>query len=161
MTADLGPFFNPKTVAVVGASARKASVGGVIFRNFLKPAFKGIAYPINPRTTDVLGITSYERVSSVPDPIDLVVIAVPAGIVPKIMLDCEKKGVKAVIIISGGFKEIGSEGAYLEQQVVEIARRSGIRVIGPNCIGIYDTNTGVDTTFLPASCRIFAARRVV
>jgi len=151
MTADLGPFFNPKTVAVVGASARKASVGGVIFRNFLKPAFKGTVYPVNPRTTDVLGITSYERVSSVPDPIDLTVIAVPAGIVPKIMLDCEEKGVKAVIIISGGFKEIGSEGAYLEQQIVEITQRSGIRVIGPNCIGIYDTNTGVDTTFLPAS----------
>ncbi|MDO8124943.1 MAG: CoA-binding protein [Candidatus Hermodarchaeota archaeon] len=151
MTADLEPFFNPKTVAVVGASARKASVGGVIFRNFLKPAFKGTVYPINPRTTDVLGITSYDRVSSVPDPIDLTVIAVPAGIVPKIMLDCEEKGVKAVIIISGGFKEIGSEGAYLEQQIVEITQRSGIRVIGPNCIGIYDTNTGVDTTFLPAS----------
>ncbi len=151
MKSDLEPFFNPKTVAVVGASARKASVGGVIFRNFLKPAFKGVVYPINPRATEVLGIPSYERVSSVPEPVDLTVIAVPAGIVPKIMEDCEEKGVKAVIIISGGFKEIGTEGAYLEEQVIQIAKRSGIRVIGPNCIGIYDTNTGVDTTFLPAS----------
>jgi acetyl coenzyme A synthetase (ADP forming)-like protein len=151
MVSDLEPFFNPKTVAVVGASARKTSVGGVIFRNFLKPTFKGIVYPINPRATDVLGIPSYENVSSVPEPIDLTVIAVPAGIVPNIMKDCEEKSVKAVIIISGGFKETGPEGAYLEQQVVEIAKRSSIRVIGPNCVGIYDTNTGVDTTFLPAS----------
>lgn len=151
MKSDLEPFFNPKTVAVVGASARKASVGGVIFRNFLKPAFNGVAYPINPRATEVLGIPSYERVSEVPEPIDLAVIAVPAGIVPNIMKDCEEKGVKAAIIISGGFKETGLEGAYLEEQVVEIAKRSGLRVIGPNCVGIYDTNTGVDTTFLPAS----------
>jgi acetyl coenzyme A synthetase (ADP forming)-like protein len=151
MESDLEPFFNPKTVAVVGASARKASVGGVIFRNFLKPAFKGVVYPINPRATDVLGIPSYERVSSIPEPVDLTVIAVPAGIVPHIMKDCEQKAVKAVIIISGGFKETGSEGAYLEEQVIEIAQRSGIRVIGPNCVGVYDTNTGVDTTFLPAS----------
>ncbi|MFX1491289.1 MAG: acetate--CoA ligase family protein [Promethearchaeota archaeon] len=151
MSSDLEPFFNPSTVAVVGASARKTSVGGVIFRNFLKPTFKGTAYPINPRTTNVLGIPSFERVSAVPDPIDLTVIAVPAGIVPHIMRDCEEKGVKAVIIISGGFKETGPEGAYLEQQVIDIAKRSGIRVIGPNCVGIYDTNTGVDTTFLPAS----------
>ena len=151
MASDLDAFFNPQTVAVVGASARKTSVGGVIFRNFLKPAFKGEVYPINPRATDVLGIPSYEKVSAVPKPVDLTVIAVPAGIVPNIMLDCEEKSVKAVIIISGGFKEIGPEGAYLEDQVVEIAKRSGIRVIGPNCVGIYDTNTGVDTTFLPAS----------
>ncbi len=151
MKSDLEPFFNPQTVAVVGASARKASVGGVIFRNFLKPAFKGTVYPINPRATDVLGIPSYEQVSNIPKPVDLTVIAVHAGIVPNIMQDCEQKGVKAVIIISGGFKEIGPEGAYLEQQVVEIAKRSGMRVIGPNCVGIYDTNTGVDTTFLPAS----------
>jgi acetyl coenzyme A synthetase (ADP forming)-like protein len=151
MKSDLEPFFNPKTVAVVGASARKASVGGVIFRNFLKPAFNGVVYPINPRATEVLGIPSYERVSEVPEPIDLAVIAVPAGIVPNIMKDCEEKRVKTAIIISGGFKETGPEGAYLEEQVVEIAKRSGIRVIGPNCVGIYDTNTGVDTTFLPAS----------
>ena len=151
MKSDLEPFFNPKTVAVVGASARKASVGGVIFRNFLKPAYKGIVYPINPRATDVLGIPTYERVSLIPEPIDLTVIAVPAGIVPNIMEDCEQKGVKAAIIISGGFKETGPEGAYLEDQVIKIAQRSGIRVIGPNCVGVYDTNTGVDTTFLPAS----------
>ncbi|MFW9830520.1 MAG: acetate--CoA ligase family protein [Candidatus Thorarchaeota archaeon] len=151
MKSDLEPFFNPKTVAVVGASARKTSVGGVIFRNFLKPAFKGVVYPVNPRTTDVLTIPSYDKVSTIPDNIDLAVLAVPASIVPKIMLDCEEKGVKAAIIISGGFKETGSEGAYLEQQIIEVANRSGIRVIGPNCVGIYDTNTGVDTTFLPAS----------
>lgn len=151
MKSDLEPFFNPKTVAIVGASARKASVGGVIFRNFLKPAFKGVVYPINPRAIDVLGIKSFDRVSAIPGPVDLTVIAVPAEIVPKIMLDCEKKGVKAIIIISGGFKETGPEGAYLEQQVIEIAGRSDMRVIGPNCVGIFDTNTGVDTTFLPAS----------
>lgn len=151
MKSDLEPFFNPKTVAVVGASTRKTSVGGVIFRNFLKPAFKGIAFPVNPRATEVLGVPSYDRVSSIPESVELAIIAVPAGIVPDILLDCAEKGVKAAIIVSGGFKETGSEGAYLEQQVVDIIKRSGIRVIGPNCVGIYDTNTGVDTTFLPAS----------
>ncbi len=151
MQSDLEAFFNPRSVAVVGASARKASVGGVIFRNFLKPGFKGIAYPVNPRAADVLGVKSFERITAIPGPVDLAVLAIPAGIVPKIMLDCEAKQVKAVIVISGGFKETGPEGAYLEQQVVEIAKRSGIRVIGPNCVGIYDTNTSVDTTFLPSS----------
>ncbi len=151
MKADLDPFFSPESVAVVGASQRKTSVGGVIFRNLLKPAFKGIAYPVNPRATDILGIKVYDRVTSIPGKVDLTVIAVPAGIVPNVMRDCESKGCKAVIIISGGFKETGPEGAYIEQQVVDIAKRSNIRIIGPNCVGIYDTNTGVDTTFLPAS----------
>lgn len=151
MSSDLEYFFNPSRVAVVGASARKESVGGVIFRNFLKPSFKGSAYPVNPRATDVLGIKCFDNVTSIPDPIDLAILAVPAGIVPKVMLDCEAKRVKAVIIISGGFKETGPEGAHFESQVVDIAQRAGIRVIGPNCVGIYDTNTGVDTTFLTAS----------
>jgi len=151
MPSELEPFFNPRSVAVVGASAKKTSVGGVIFRNFLKPTFKGVAYPVNPGAEEVLGVKCYPRLTEIPDSIDLAVIAIPAGIVPKVMQDCEAKGVKAVIIVSGGFKEVGPEGAYLEQQVVNIAKRSGIRVIGPNCIGIYDTNTGIDTTFLPSS----------
>ncbi|MFX1564238.1 MAG: acetate--CoA ligase family protein [Promethearchaeota archaeon] len=151
MPSDLEFFFNPTSVAVVGASEKKASVGGVIFRNFLKPSYRGVAYPVNPRVTDVLGIKCFDRITSIPNPVELAILAIPAGIVPKVMLDCEAKGVKAVIIISGGFKETGSEGADLENQVIEIAKRAGIRVIGPNCVGIYDTNTGVDTTFLPAS----------
>jgi acetyl coenzyme A synthetase (ADP forming)-like protein len=151
MPSDLESFFNPTSVAVVGASEKKASVGGVIFRNFLKPSYKGVAYPVNPRVIDVLGIKCFDRITSIPNPVELAILAIPAGIVPKVMLDCEAKGVKAVIIISGGFKETGPEGMRLENQVVEIAHRAGIRVIGPNCVGIYDTNTGVDTTFLPAS----------
>jgi acetyl coenzyme A synthetase (ADP forming)-like protein len=151
MSSDLEPFFNPGGVAVVGASEKKTSIGGVIFRNLLKPGFKGRAYPVNPRASEVLGIKCYDRLTAIPDPVDLAILATPAGLAPNLMADCEAKTVKAVVIISGGFKETGAEGAYLEEQVVSIARRAGIRVIGPNCVGIYDTNTGVDTTFLPAS----------
>jgi acyl-CoA synthetase (NDP forming) len=117
MPSDLESFFNPTSVAVVGASEKKASVGGVIFRNFLKPSYKGVAYPVNPRVIDVLGIKCFDRITSIPNPVELAILAIPAGIVPKVMLDCEAKGVKAVIIISGGFKETGPEGMRLENQV--------------------------------------------
>lgn len=149
--SDLEPFFNPSGVAVIGASEKKTSIGGVIFRNLLKPAFKGRAYPVNPRASEILGIKCYDRITAIPDAIELAILAVPAGLAPSLMMECEAKAVKAVVIISGGFKETGPDGAYYEQQVVETARRAHIRVIGPNCVGIYDTNTGVDTTFLPAS----------
>jgi len=142
-------FFNPRSVAIIGATPKEGKVGRVIVENF-KRRFKGRIYPINPKYEEILGLKCYPSVKDVPGEVDLAVIVVPAPIVPRILRDCGEKGVKAVIIISGGFRETGTdEGRRLEEEVVEISREYGIRVIGPNCIGIYDNWSGVDTYFLP------------
>ncbi len=144
--SSLDAFFNPKSVAVIGASRHPHKIGHVILWNFLR-GFKGKVYPINPNEGEVLGLKAYPRVTDVPDDIDLAVIAIPARFVPGVMEDCGKKGIKAVIIVSGGFSEIGKED--LEEEVKKVAKRYGIRVIGPNCIGVFDAHTQVDTLFMP------------
>ena len=142
-------FFNPRSVAIIGATPKEGKVGRVIVENF-KRRFKGKIYPINPKYNEILGLKCYPSVKDAPENIDLAVIVVPAPIVPRVLRDCGEKGVKATIIISGGFRETGTEeGRRLEEEVVKIARDYGIRVIGPNCIGIYDNWSGVDTFFLP------------
>ncbi len=142
-------FFNPESVAIIGATPKEGKVGRVILENF-KKRFKGRIYPINPKYSEVLGLKCYPTVKDVPDKIDLAVIVVPAPIVPRVLRDCGEKGVKAVIIISGGFRETGTEeGRKLEEEVEKIGREYGIRIIGPNCLGIYDNWSGVDTFFLP------------
>ena len=142
-------FFNPRSVAIIGATPKEGKVGRVIVENF-KRRFKGKIYPINPKYNEILGLKCYPSVKDAPENIDLAVIVVPAPIVPRVLRDCGEKGVKATIIISGGFRETGTEeGRRLEEEVVKIARNYGIRVIGPNCIGIYDNWSGVDTFFLP------------
>lgn len=146
--SSLDPFFKPRGIAVIGASARPGSVGYVIVEQ-LKKRFKGAIYPVNPRYTEILGLKCYPTVEEVPDPVDLAVIAVRAEIVPQVMESVGKRGIRAAIIVSGGFAEIGPEGEERQRKVVEIAQRYGIRVIGPNCIGVLDNSSGVDTFFLP------------
>ena len=141
-------FFNPESIAVIGASGRKGTVGYVIVEQ-LKKKFRGKIYPVTPKYPEVLGLKAYPSILDIPDKIDLAVIALRASLVPRVMRDVGEKGVKAVIIVSGGFSETGEEGARLEREVLEIARKYGIRVIGPNCIGVLDNYTGVDTFFLP------------
>ncbi len=141
-------FFNPRGIAVIGASERKGSVGYVIVEQ-LKKRFKGYVYPVNPKYNEILGLKCYPSIKNVPDPVDLAVIAVRAELVPQIMEEVGERGIKAVIIISGGFAEIGPEGEKRQEKVAEIAQKYGIRIIGPNCIGILDTRSGVDTFFLP------------
>ncbi len=141
-------FFNPKSIAVIGASSRVGSIGYVILDNLVKK-FKGKVYPVNPKYSEIFGLKCYPTIKDIEEQVDLAVIAVRAEIVPRIMEDCSVKGVKCVIIISAGFSEIGPEGAERERKVLEIARKSGIRVIGPNCIGIFDNISGIDTFFLP------------
>ena len=149
MRNDIEAFFNPRSVAIIGATPKEGKVGRVIVENF-KRRFKGKIYPINPKYNEILGLKCYPSVKDAPENIDLAVIVVPAPIVPRVLRDCGEKGVKATIIISGGFRETGTEeGRRLEEEVVKIARDYGIRVIGPNCIGIYDNWSGVDTFFLP------------
>ena len=142
-------FFNPSSVAVVGATPKEGKVGRVILENF-KNKFKGEIYPVNPHYQEILGLKAYASVQEIPGRVDLVVIATPARTVPGVLEDSGVKGVKGAIIISGGFRETGTqEGAMLEDEVKRIAAKHGIRVIGPNCIGVLDNWSGVDTFFLP------------
>jgi acetate---CoA ligase (ADP-forming) subunit alpha len=146
---DLEPFFNPKSVAIIGASREPRKFGHVIFKNFVESEFKGKTYPVNPKAETILGLKAYQSLKDVPDELDLAVIAVPAPIVPSAIDECLAKNVKAAVIISGGFREIGAKGEALEREIKEKTARSNLRIIGPNCIGVYDPASHVDTLFLP------------
>lgn len=148
-SSDIEMFFQARNVAIYGASATPDSVGQAILQNFIKPYFTGKVYAINPKYNSVLGVKCYPRLQDVPDPIDLVVVAVPARLAPTVFEDIAAKGTKAAIVISGGFSETGPKGAELEDTMVRIAKKHGIRIIGPNCVGVIDTLTHVDTFFLP------------
>ncbi len=142
-------FFNPNSVAIVGASPKPGKVGNVILANF-KKRFRGRIYPVNPKHEEIMGLKCYPSIKDLPETPDLVVIAIPAPKVPRVLRDAGEKGVKATIIITGGFRETGTEeGKRLEEEIVKISREYGIRILGPNCLGIYDNWSGVDTFFLP------------
>lgn len=147
--ASLKPFFEPKTVAVVGASRETRKPGHVILRNFLERGFAGKVYPVNPKTEEIAGLKCHSSVKDVPDEIDLAVIATPAKAVTQVIQECADKKVKAAVIISSGFGETGPEGKKREDEIREIASKAGTRLVGPNCIGIFDAYSGVDTLFLP------------
>jgi len=144
-------FFNPRSVAVIGATKKVDKAGHVIFKNFAmskqRGVFKGELYPVNPGEESILGFKCYQSLSEIPCSVELIVIIVPAKIVPSIMEQAAAKKVKTAIIISSGFKEVGN--VELEQQVLELAQKAGIRVLGPNCLGVYYQKTGIDTLFLP------------
>jgi len=142
------PFFKPRSVAIIGASAKQKKVGYVIAKNFIE-SFKGKFFMVNPTTQEILGFKSYPSADSIPDDVDLAVIVVPAPIVPDVLERCGEKGVRAAIVISGGFKETGKEGAKLEEKLVEISRKYGFRLMGPNCMGVFDSASMVDTLFIP------------
>src|SRR5579885_2131881 len=143
----LDVFFKPRTLALIGASERPESVGRSILWNLLSSPFGGTIFPVNPNHNSVLGIQAYPNVGAVPEPPELAVVVVPAREVPKVVRECAEAGVKGAIIISAGFKEHGEAGARLEQQTLEEARRGGIRLIGPNCMGVMSPLTGLNATF--------------
>jgi len=145
----LNALFNPKTVAVIGASGTPGKIGFTIFNSLIKGKFQGRIYPINPNREVILGRKCYKSISDVPEQIDLAIIAVKAELVPEILEECERENVKAAIIISAGFKEIGQEGLKREEKIKEIVKRGKIRVLGPNCIGVFDNYSGLDTLFIP------------
>jgi acetyltransferase len=143
-------LFNPRSVAVIGASNQLGKWGYVILARLQASRSGRPLYAINKRETEVLGLRAYKSVADVPGPVDLAVITVPFQAIVEVMYDCVRKGVKVAIIITSGLAEIGGEGARLEEEVVEIARRGGIRLVGPNCLGHLDTHTNVRTVgFLP------------
>ena len=146
-------FFAPKTVALIGATEHEGSVGRTILRNLIGSPFGGIVFPINPKRASVLGIKAYPTIASVPEPVDLAVIATPAKTVPGVIRECVDAGVPGAIIISAGFKEAGSAGAELERQILAEARRGKMRIIGPNCLGVMSPLTGLNATFAGTMAR--------
>jgi acetyltransferase len=152
-TQPLDVFFAPKSVAVIGATENAGSVGRTILWNLVSNPFGGTVFPINPKRPSVLGVKAYKHISEVSEPVDLAVIVTPAASVPGIIHDCVEEGVKAAIVISAGFKEIGPAGAELERQILMEARRGNMRIIGPNCLGVMCPLTGLNATFAAAIAR--------
>ena len=143
MPKSIEAIMAPKSVAVVGATNRIGSVGLAVFRNILDSGYQGVIYPVNPKARSIQGVKAYPSISEVPDEIELAVIIVPSHVVPDTLEEAADKGVKGAVIITAGFKEIGGEGVELENRVKEVANRRGIRVVGPNCLGIINTNPKV------------------
>jgi len=137
----------PRNVALIGATESAGSVGRSLAENLANPAFKGRFFPVNPKRESVLGVPAYPNIGKVPADVDLAVICTPATTVPGVIRECVEAGVKGAIVISAGFKEIGPEGVKLEAQLMEGARRSGMRIIGPNCLGAMIPQIGLNATF--------------
>ena len=148
-------FFNPRNVAIIGASRRPGRIGHIIVEQMVAAKFPGRLYLINPKAAKegyhILGIKTYGALKDCGGPIDLAVIVIPAKYVPIAMKDCLESNVPNVIIVSGGFRESGPEGVKLENQVLEIAKEGNIRILGPNCLGTFSPSTHIDTLFLPES----------
>ena len=143
----LDVFFRPESVAVIGATETPGSVGRTLLWNLMTSPFGGTVYPVNPRRASVLGIKAYPNIKAVPEQVDLAVVVTPAPTIPGIIRECGEAGVRAAIVISAGFKEIGPEGAELERRVVEEARKARMRIIGPNCLGVMSPLNGLNATF--------------
>ena len=143
----LDSIFSPQSVAVIGATENLGSVGRTILENLIKGGFAGKIFPVNPKRDTVLGVKAYPSITAVPEKTDLAVIITPPATVPGIVKDCGKAGVKGVIIISAGFKEIGPVGVELERQVLEEANKAGIRIVGPNCLGVMVPGAKFNATF--------------
>ena len=139
----LESLFRPKAVAVIGASSKELSIGNRVIKNLIDFGFKGAIYPINPSADEIRGIKAYKSILDCPDSVDVVHMVIPAKFVPQAVEDCGKKGVKHIIINSGGFGETGAEGAAIEKDFLERARRYGIRILGPNCQGVINTDAEI------------------
>ena len=144
-------FFNPRAVAVIGASRQRGTIGGEIFHNLLSYGFNGPVYPVNPTAEVVQSVPAYPSVEAIAGPVDLAIIIVPAAGVVEVAAECGRKGVKALVVISAGFSETGKEGQDRQAELMRVCRAAGMRLIGPNCMGIANTDPAVrlDATFAP------------
>jgi len=149
----LNSILAPKVVAVIGATEKPYSVGRTVFQNLGRGGFEGVVYPVNPKRSSVLCVKAYSDIAAVPERVDLAVICTPAKTVPGIVSECAKAGIPGVIIISAGFKEIGGEGAKLEEEIFSEARAAGMRIVGPNCLGIMVPKIGLNATFATTIAR--------
>lgn len=142
-------LFNPKSVAIIGASRTPGKGGYILVENLIKSGFQGEIYPINPRAEEILGLSPYPAISDVPKTVDLAVLNVPAKMTPQVVMDCARKRVKYALIIAGGFAEGGEEGRKLQNAIVENAKSGGTRIIGPNVVGMISTSSRLHLTFAP------------
>jgi acetyltransferase len=138
---------DPQSVAVIGASRDERKLGYGVLSNIIKYGYQGRVYPINPKADEILGLRCYPSVLDVPDPIDLAVVVIPSKYVASSLEECGQKGVKGVIIITAGFREVGGEGMKMERELIAIAQRYGMRLVGPNCLGIIDTVAKLNASF--------------
>ena len=147
------PIFFPRSIAVIGASRHKGKVGYAILRNLLVNEFQGTLYPVNPNADSVQGIKAYPSIGDVPDPVDLAIVTVPADAALEAVEACGKKGVRGLVVITAGFREIGGVGAEREKRLVELVKRYGMVLVGPNCMGVINTHPDVqmDATFAPTT----------
>ena len=143
----LEAFFSPKTIAVVGASRTEGKLGHAVLSNIIGSGYKGTLYPINPGTDKILGLPCYPDLEAVEGQIDLAVIVIPAKFVLDTLASCGKKGVRAVIVITAGFREVGHDGLMAERKMAEIAETNNMRILGPNCLGLIDTMTPLNASF--------------
>jgi acetyl coenzyme A synthetase (ADP forming)-like protein len=151
VAASLLPLFFPRSVAVIGASSDPSSIGGRLFHNILSTGFTGPVYPVNPKAKVINSVRAYSTILEVPDEVDLAYIVVPQRFVIDVARECAEAGVRGVVVISAGFSEVGPEGAILEHELLEIVRNSGMRMVGPNCMGLLNTASSVQLngTFAP------------
>ena len=151
MPETLVPLFRPQSIAVIGASRRRDAIGGAILHNLLDSGFQGPVYPVHPSATHVQSVPAYPTIDAIPGPVDLAVVVIPAKSVLEVVEACGKKKVKALVVISAGFKEVGAEGAKREADLRAAVRRHGMRLVGPNCLGILNTDPGtaMNATFAP------------
>jgi acetyl coenzyme A synthetase (ADP forming)-like protein len=147
--ASLEAFFTPRSVAVLGASSRRGSIGGELFRNILEGDYAGAAYPVNRTGEPVAGVRGYASVRDIPDPVDLTVVCVPGHLVLTQAREALETGCRALVVISAGFAEVGSEGAERQRELLALVRSHGARMIGPNCLGISSSRVRVNATFAP------------
>ena len=143
----LDAFFNPKSIAVIGASENPQKLGYQVLSNVIASGFRGGIYPINPKSKEISGLTCYASVLDVPEAVDLVVIVVPNTFVAPVLEESGKKGAKGAIVITAGFREAGGEGLKMEQQLLDIAKKYDMRIVGPNCLGVIDTLVPMNASF--------------
>jgi acetyltransferase len=148
MTSSLTPFFSPKGVVIIGASTSPEKLGYSAARNLVASGYTGAIHFVSQRQGNLFERPLYASLEQVPDPVDLAILIVPPQATPQTIEACASRGIKAAIIISAGFREVGAEGAALEQQCVDVAHKNGVRLLGPNCIGTIDTHLPLDTSFL-------------
>jgi acetate---CoA ligase (ADP-forming) len=150
-TTSIQAFFNPRQIAVIGASRHRGTIGAELFNNILSTGFTGIVYPVNPTANAVGAVRAYASILEIPDEVDLAIIIVPADQVLDVVDQCGRKGVKGIVVISAGFKETGGEGTEREEAMLAKARNYGMRMLGPNCMGVLNTDPEVrlNATFSP------------
>src|SRR3972149_2640504 len=152
MTTDpLDAIFSPSSIAIVGASRRRGKIGYEILRNLILNEYQGTIYPVNPKARSVPGIPAYPSVLAIPDSVDLAIITVPVEVALAAVEECGKKGVRGLVVITSGFREVGGSGIEREERLLALCRQYGMTMIGPNCMGVINTHPDVrmDATFAP------------